>query len=294
MLNDLLETGKAECEAKTADGCNSSTACIDERLRDCQRNVQEYDSGSCREIVTLIKDNVRYEIYSVYHGPDPMTWLHSQHRLDIAMEADKAYIHPSSPVFVEESLLPCKKAMILKDIQYAEADFKTLKTNKHIGDKEASKGSMQEDIDFLEKMKGYYAATYEIIRATTPQSFELFEQSLEFYLAYFSKAGILPPPLGMENNLLYIQSCLKNLGKNNPKVEYLYVGLTPARSAYMAQRLQDAAKHQAVKQVKLYCGIAHANEVLFLLKNPDYIDRYLVSPPKESMASVDQTSNAIS
>lgn len=273
MLADYFETGKIEDNEKKADGDNMSTICLDERLQGGQRNDQEYDSASCREIVTLIKDNVQYEIYSVYHGPDPATWQHSQRRSDITQEADEACVYPGYPVFVEENLLSCHEATMLKDIQYALDNYEALKTEKLT--------DSNEHINFLEKMKRYYTATYDIIHATAPNDVGTSQRNLEIYLAYFSKAIILPQPFGMENKLLYLESQLSDLDENDSESAFLYVGLVPARSAYMANKLLEAAKCLEARQVRLYCGIAHTNEVLFLLKNPYYIHRYLASPSEK-------------
>lgn len=271
MIRDLVETEKTECGA---DSCNRPSVYIEEKLQCEQTRGAEYDAGSCQDIIILEQDNIRYEIYGICHTPDPVTWRSSHRRQEISLEADAAYKYPSNLVFAEEDLLSCRKAEVLEDIQYA---LNSLSKKKDYFRDEGAHISERQQIQksFMDKMDEYFNATDAIVRAILSNSAGLSPKNRMSYLAYFSRAILLPQPIGMESNLLYLESYLRTHDKNNPKTRCIYTGLTPARPAYITKKLREAAEYPGAKQIRLYCGIGHIDEVAFLLKNRDYIDRYL-------------------
>ena len=263
MLNDLIEIKDAEYNGRTAD-CHSA-ACLDEGLQHEQMKTYEHDD--CREIIIIERDSIRYEIHGIYHTRDSVEWHHSRRRERISMEADATCEKSNILVFFEQGLLSCQKAAMLNDIKYALNILKTLKIDRQY--------TSQMQQDFINKMDSYFSATYNIIHTTLCNSKEALQENATSKINLFSKAILLPQPIGLESNLMYLDAYLKTNDINSPETQRIYVGFTPVRPAYMAKKLRDSAEYLENTTIQLYCGIGHTEEIAFLLRNPKYINRYL-------------------
>lgn len=252
-----------------------------DRWNEILKEKSEIITKDWREPERLEIEGVTYEIRGIYHGPTSDIWRHSQRRVDISTEADEAFKFPSNLVFFEENLLSCQKAFKLSDIKHSVTNFNTLKANGYFGDADIPDQSKQEHLDFLKKYNRCYGAASELLETIIPD-----HSNIDFCPSLIRFVH-MPQPFRMEKNLLYLESRLTTLDKDDPEGLFLYIGLTPSRPAFMVKKLLGVVEHQKafgdqeVKNVRLYCGVGHVDEVLFLLKNTSYIDRYFVLPSEQ-------------
>jgi len=227
------------------------------------------------EPVRLEGDSRTYDVYGLLH--DSSLRLKGAGALGrLAKELEDWYQPPHQLALVEEHLFYCPCGAVLDDVEYALARYAAMRSDYAAQVK--SSGQATRNVcyrRFLDTMEEIFRTTKTFLRIGAVSCSDLPQEEKNMHAVRYHNAITLPQPLGMEATKVYIRALVAVFGLRNPKISYLYVGLTPERSAYMARRVIQEVRRERPKEMRLYCGYAHRSELLYFLQNPESIEAYL-------------------